>query len=124
MRKTLVAAMLSLSACSPEALEAMHQRTEPGLNELSHSVRVRFDDSVALLTVTRTLRNDTSEYQQLERNLAVPELAVATSLRVSTDGTWPMQATLTTSEEASARWDALREPGTSAPSTIAKLDWS
>lgn len=125
MRKpTLVAAVLSLWACSPEALEAMHQRTEEGLNELSHAVHVRFDEGVARLTVSRTLRNDTPEYQVLQRHLSLPEGAVATSLRVSTDGAWSMQATLTSSDEADARWSSLTEPGTAAPSTIAKLDWS
>ena len=84
MRKLpFAAAVFSLFACSPEDLAALHQRVEANVNELSHKVSVRFEDGAARLTVKRQLRNDTTEFQSLNRHLELPEGAVATSLRVA-----------------------------------------
>ena len=122
MRKPLAVVLLSLWSCSPEALEAL-ERHEAQINELSHHVKVRFDDGAARLTVTRKFRNDTLQYEELNRQLQLPAEAIATSMRVS-DGTGaPVSATLTTTEEAAARWDMLTGFGEAAPSLVAKLDW-
>lgn len=126
MRKpTLVAAVLSLCACSPEALARLEERATHQVNELTHSVRVRFEEGAARLTVTRRLSNDTREYQSLQRHLTLPQGAIATALRVTTDdGAAPIQATLTSSEDAVERWSTLTSPGDAAPATLAMLTWS
>lgn len=122
MRKPTLAVVLFLSSCSPEALEALERHDEQ-VNELSHHVQVRFDDGSARLTVTRKFRNDTLQYQELTRQLQLPDDAIATSLRVSTGTAAPLSGTLTTAEDAAARWDLLTSFGDAAPSVVAKLDW-
>lgn len=125
MRKpTLLAAVLSLFACSPEELAALNRAAAAQVNELHHDVVVRFEDGAARLTVKRQLRNDSSEYQQLARTFILPEGGVATGLRVGTDGYWAAPATLTGTEEATARWDLLRTPGNAAPSTLGLMEWA
>ncbi len=124
MRKpTLVAAVLSLFACSPEDLAALHRAAVAQVNELNHEVSVRFEDGAARLTVRRQLRNDTGSHQALSKRFELPEGAIATALRVGTDGRWAPPATLSGNEEAAARWDLLRAPGTAAPSTLGLLEW-
>ena len=124
-RPTLVAAVLSLCACSPEDLARLEERATDQVNELSHSVRVRFEDGAARLTVTRRLSNDTRDYQSLQRHLVLPEGAIATALKVTTDdGAAPVQATLTSSEDAVERWSTLTSPGDAMPTTLAMLTWS
>ncbi len=124
-RPTLVAAVLSLCACSPEDLARLEERATAQVNELSHLVRVRFEDGAARLTVTRRLSNDTREYQSLQRHLDLPEGAIATALKVTTDdGAAPVQATLTSSEDAVERWSTLTSPGSAVPTTLAMLTWS
>lgn len=122
MRKPTLAAVLLFWSCSPEALEAL-ERHEEQINELSHHVRVRFDDGSARLTVTRKFRNDTLAYQELAKALTIPDEAIATSLRVSTGTAAPLSGTLTTVEDATARWDLLTSFGDASPSVVAKLDW-
>lgn len=125
MRKSaLLAAVVSLFGCSPEDLEALNRAAVAQVNELNHEVTVRFEDSAARLTVKRRLRNDTGSYQALSKHFDLPDGAIATGLRVGTDGRWAPPATLTSSEEASARWDLLRTPGHAAPSTLGFLEWA
>ena len=117
MRKTLAAAVLSLVACSPQDLGEMS--APPGVTELSHRVAVRFEQGATLLTVTRELRNDTAQYQQLNHKLALPEGAIATALRIGAAAQM-----LLSSEEADQRWSELTSPGDAAPSTLGLLHWS
>lgn len=124
MRKpTLVAAVLSLFACSPEELAALNRAAVAQVNELNHEVVVRYEDGAARLTVKRQLRNDTADYQSLKKHFELPQGAIANALRVGTDGRWAPPATLASNEEAAARWDLLRTPGHAAPSTLGLLEW-
>lgn len=125
MRKpTLAAAVLSLWACSPEDLAALDRHGEAAITELSHVVLVRFEDGAARLTVKRQLRNQGEDFESLSHHLELPRGAIATSLRVGTDGRWPEPATLTSNEDADARWEELTGPGTATPSTLGLLEWS
>lgn len=124
MRQPLVAvSVLSLIACSPEGLAGL-QPAGTGVTEVSHSVAVRFDPSATVLTVTRQLRNDTFEFQALNRHLPLPEGAIATSLRVGTDGHWQRPPALASTEETTVRWSELTSPGEAAPSTLGLLEWA
>ncbi|MDP1823829.1 MAG: hypothetical protein Q8L48_11315 [Archangium sp.] len=124
MRKLAPFTVLWLAACSPEDLAGLQPRGNANVNEVSHTVAVRFDTGAARLKVKRQLRNDSPGFQALNRHLALPDGAIATSLRVGTNGRWPEPGTLTSSEDAAARWDLLTSPGNAAPSTLGMLQWS
>ena len=126
MRKLPLAVVLFwVVACSPEGLAGLQPAgTSATVNELSHSVGVRFDTGVARLKVKRQLRNDSQDFQSLTHHLELPGGAIATGLSVGTDGRFPQPATLTGSEDATARWDLLTGPGNAVPSTLGLLEWS
>jgi hypothetical protein len=123
MRKTVAAVVLSLLGCSPEELEAMRNPPAAQVNELSHTVDVRFERGAALLTVNRRLRNDSAEYQSLTHRIELPTGAIATALRVGANGQWQSPQLLST-DEALNRWSELTGPGDAAPSTLGMLEWS
>lgn len=124
MRKLALVTAVSIAACSPEDLAGLQPRGTANVNEVSHRVAVRFDDGAARLKVKRQLRNDSATFQALSHHLPLPDGAIATSLRVGTDGRWPEPGTLTSTEDAAARWDLLTSPGNAAPSTLGMLQWS
>ncbi|MFO0601478.1 MAG: vWA domain-containing protein [Myxococcaceae bacterium] len=124
MRQGLLVAVWVLSACSPEDLAGL-QPTPPGVvHELSHTVRVEWLAGAAKLTVTRQLRNTGADFETWEQHLLLPPDAVVTSLELGTNGRWESQGTLSLTEEANAKWDLLRRPGTAAPSLLGLLEWS
>ena len=124
MRTRLLAVpVLSLIACSPEGLAGL-QPPGTGVREVSHSVAVRFDSSATVLTVSRQLHNDTFEYQALNRHLPLPDGAIATSLRVGTDGHWQRAPELASNEETAVRWNELTSPGEATPATLGLLEWA
>lgn len=118
---TVVAALVSLLACSPEDLAGV-QPQHTDVVELSHVIKVHFVEGSVRLEVTRELRNDTNDVRGFSQFLNVPEGAIATSLQLRR-GAEVVPAPLSTQEQVDARWDLLTGPGTSQPVPLGKLAW-
>lgn len=118
---TVVAALVSLLACSPEDLAGV-QPHHTDVTELSHVIKVHFVEGSVRLEVTRELRNDTNEVRSFSQFLNVPEGAIATGLRLGRGGEL-VPAPLATQEQVSARWDLLTGPGEAEPVPLGKLEW-
>ncbi len=121
---TIAATALSLLACGPADLVGL-QLTEPGVNELSHTISVRFEAGAATLKVKRVLRNDSDHVQSYEhRDLVLPEGAVATALRIGRGTELPSAGALSGSADVAVQWDLLTSPGQAAPAPIGRLEWA
>lgn len=118
---TVVAALVSLLACSPEDLAGV-QPQHTGVIELSHVIKVHFIEGSVRLEVTRELRNDTNAVRTFSQLLNVPEGAIATGLRLGR-GTEVFPALLSTQEQVAAQWDLLTGPGVAEPVPLGKLEW-
>lgn len=118
---TVVAALVSLLACSPEDLAGV-QPEHTGVTELSHVITVHFVEGSVRLEVTRELRNDSDGSRAFSRLLNVPTGAIATGLRLQR-GTERFPAPLSTQEQVAAQWDLLTSPGESEPVPLGKLEW-
>ncbi|MBL8915008.1 MAG: VWA domain-containing protein, partial [Archangium sp.] len=110
-----------LTACSPEDLSGFQPPAR--VNEIAHTVTTTFEDGTARLRVRRTLQNGSGEYEAVGHKFKLPEGAVATSLRIGSNGQWLAPGTLASSDDVETKWDLLRSLGTAAPSTIGKLAW-
>jgi hypothetical protein len=122
MRSLLPGVCLLLVACSPDDLAGF--QPPPGVSETSHTVSTVFEAGVAKLRVRRTLRNESPDYASVSRTFLLPTGGVATSLRLGSNGQWLAPGTLSSTEDADARWDLLTGPGTAEPLPLAKLEWS
>lgn len=121
MRSSLVLVVCVLAGCSPEDLSGFQPPAR--VNEIAHTVTTTFEDGTARLRVRRTLQNGSAEYEAVGHKFRLPEGAVATSLRIGTNGQWLAPGTLASSEDVETKWDLLRSLGTAQPSTIGKLAW-
>lgn len=122
MRSLALAAVSLLAACSPENLSAF--QAPPRVNEIAHTVTTTFESGGARLRIRRTLQNGSDRFESLSHVFSMPEGAVATSLRLGSNGQWFSPGTLASTEDVEARWDQLISPGTAAPATLGKLEWS
>lgn len=118
---TVVAALVSLLACSPEDLAGV-QPEHTGITELSHVIEVHFVEGSVRLAVTREVRNDTNDVRGFSRLLNVPEGAIATSLQLRR-GAEVVPAPLSTQEQVAAEWELLTGPGDAPPVPVGKLAW-
>lgn len=118
---TVVAALVSLLACSPEDLAGV-QTEHTGITELSHVIQVHFVEGSVRLAVTRELRNDTDGARGFSRLLNVPQGAIATSLELRRGGE-VVPAPLSTQEQVAAQWELLTGPGDAPPVLLGKLEW-
>lgn len=111
-------------ACGPEGFTEL-QVTEHKVNELSHTIAVRFEGSAARLKVKRVLRNDSDEVESYEHHgIALPEGGIATSLRIGRGAELPAACSLSKQEDVAERWDLLTSPGDAEPAPIGRLIWS
>lgn len=128
MRNGLTAGLLALSACSPEAMSpGLLGALGPGeglVREYTHVVSARLDHGSAALSVSRTFRNESAQFQSLSEGLALPNEAIATSFRVGVNGLWQRRPLLADADEAEAQWNLLRGEGAARPSTVGLLRWS
>ncbi|MDP3232977.1 MAG: hypothetical protein Q8N26_09380 [Myxococcales bacterium] len=121
---TVAAAVLSLMACGPEGF-AQLRVTERGVNELSHTIAVRFEGGAARLKVKRVLRNDSALARSYEHHgIALPDGAIATSLRIGRGAELPTACSLSKQEDVAERWALLTSTGDAAPAPIGRLEWS
>ena len=121
---TVAAAVLSLMACGPEGFAQLQVATR-GVNELSHTIAVRFEGGAAKLKVKRVLRNDSDWARSYEHHgIALPEGAIATSLRIGRGAELPMACSLSKQEDVAERWALLTSTGDAAPAPIGRLEWS
>ncbi|MFT3712970.1 MAG: VWA domain-containing protein [Archangium sp.] len=121
MRSLLPVVCVCLAACSPEDLSGFQPL--PGVSETSHTVTTVFEAGAAKLRVRRTLRNESANFETVSRTFQVPDEAVATSLRLGTNGQWLTPAALASVDEVDVRWSELISPGTAEPVPLAKLEW-
>lgn len=119
---TVVAALVSLLACSPEDLAGV-QQAHSGVTELRHVIEVHFVEGGVRLEVTRALRNDSNFVRSFSQHVTVPEGAIATSLRLGR-GADVLPAPLSTQEQVDATWDLLTSPGDAEPVPVGKLEWA
>lgn len=119
---TVVAALASLVACSPEDLAGV-QAMPDDVTELSHVIEVNFVEGGVRLEVTRELRNDSNEVKPFFRHLSLPSGAIATSLRLGR-GADLLPAPLATQERVDAQWDLLTGAGEAEPVPLGKLAWA
>lgn len=118
----IVAALVSLLACSPDDLAGV-QPHHTGVTEVSHVIKVNFLEGSVRLEVTRELRNDTNEVRGFSQQLRLPDGAIATSLRLGRGATM-LPAPLSTEEQVAAQWDLLTSPGDAEPVPVGKLQWA
>lgn len=112
-------------ACGPEELAGFQPPPAADVNELSHTIGVRFEAGAATLKVRRVLRNDSDAVLSYERReLALPEGAIATALRIGRGGELPTSSTLSRKEDVAEQWDLLTSPGDAAPTPMGRLEWS
>jgi hypothetical protein len=124
VRPLVLVAVLSASACSPEALASLTPAEDDApLTELSHDVEVHFAGAGAQLVVERTFRNDGPAYATHARGVALPEGATATGLRLRVDGAWRRATSLLDVAALDERWDLLRALGDATPEQMARLHW-
>lgn len=122
---TVAAAVLSLMACGPEEFAGLQPTPTAGVNELSHTIAVRFEAGAARLKVKRVLRNDSDAVESYEHHgIVLPEGGIATSLRIGRGAELPAACTLSKQEDVTERWDLLTSPGDAAPAPIGRLKWS
>ncbi len=111
-----VLAVVLVCGCSSEDFGRLQEAAAP-VRETSHLVTGRFERRAVVLTVTRTFENPGPAFQQVTQTLALPDGAVATSLRVAGH-----REELLGADEAQTRWADLQLPGLAEPTVSVLLE--
>ncbi|MEO8706308.1 MAG: VIT domain-containing protein [Kofleriaceae bacterium] len=106
----------------PATADHLQAHLEQPLQEISHTVDVRIEDGVATYVVQRQFKNTGGTADEVRLEIALPDGAVATGLRIRAKRTWH-SGELLARDVAAARYQELTGRGVYDPKDPALLFW-